>query len=216
MVNAQKRIVLLNGPPRSGKDTAASHLVPYFAFQKMKFAAPLKRAVAGLLDMSVTALEEHKDNQFNILSKESYVEIDNYGTKRTEYGPKDAPRRLLIDLSESFLKPKYGDTFFGRLATREINRSSYNLIIFTDSGFATEASVITRLYRRENVLLVRLHREGCTFENDSRSYLQDIAGHEVDVDNNGSLSHLTGKVARAITKSFGIEPSKEIELHDDR
>ena len=215
-MNTQKRIVLLNGPPRCGKDTAASHLVPYMQFQKMKFAAPLKRAVCGLLDMSESALENHKDEPFNILSRETQVPIDDYGGTKLEYSEKETPRRLLIDLSESFLKPKYGDTFFGRLAAREINRSSYNLIIFTDSGFAPEASVVTRRYGKNNVLLVRLHRERCTFEGDSRSYLPDIAGFNVDVENDGPISHLTGKVARAITKSFGIEPNKEIELYDDR
>lgn len=214
MANA-KQIVLLNGPPGSGKDTAASHLVPYFQFQKMKFAAPIKRMVCGLLDMSESALENHKNEQFNILSEEITTKVDDFGTTKLDYGPKETPRRLLIDLSESFLKPKYGDTFFGRLAVREVNRSSYPLIIFTDSGFVKEASVVIRQHRKENVILIRLHREGCDFTNDSRSYLPDIAGHNFDVDNDGPLSHLTGKVARCITRAFGIEPSMEIELHDD-
>lgn len=211
-MNTQKRIVLLNGPPRCGKDTAASHLVPYMQFQKMKFAAPLKRAVCGLLDMSESALENHKDEPFNILSRETQVPIDDYGGTKLEYSEKETPRRLLIDLSESFLKVKYGNSFFGRVAVREINRSAHSLIIFTDSGFIDETSVIIKQYRKENVLLIRLHREGCDFKSDSRSYLDNIAGYNVDIDNNGPLSHLTGKVARAITRSFGIVPSKEIEL----
>ena len=216
MEKSIKRIVLLNGPPRCGKDTVASHLVPYFQFEKMKFAAPLKRMAAALLDMDVSAVERHKDAEFNILCEE-FINIDpNFGREVLTYGPKDTLRRLLINLSEEFLKKHYGDTFFGRVGCRELERSASNLIIFTDSGFAPEASVVTRRYGKNNVLLVRLHRERCTFEGDSRSYLPDIAGFNVDVENDGPISHLTGKVARAITRSFGIEPNKEIELYDDR
>ncbi len=215
-IRQPKRIVLLNGPPRCGKDTVASHLVPYFQFEKMKFAAPLKRMAAALLDMDVSAVERHKDAEFNILCKEIESEDVNFGNKTYTYGQKDTLRRLLINMSEGFLKPHYGDTFFGRVAYRELARSSANLIIFTDSGFAPEASTIIRQCGKQNVLLVRLHRESCTFEGDSRSYLPDISGTNVDVENDGPISHLTGKVARAISKAFGIEPSREIELYDDR
>lgn len=215
-MNNTKKICLLNGPPGCGKDTAASHLVPYFAFQKMKFATPLKRAICGLLDMSESALERHKDETFVILRKEFRVIDENFGNEVIKYGPEEKLRSLLIDFSENYIKPKYGNTFFGRLAAREINRSASPLIIFTDSGFIDETQPVIHMYRRENICIIRLKREGCTFEGDSRSYLPDIAGHNFDVDNNGPLSHLTGKVARCITRAFGIEPNMEIELHDDR
>lgn len=215
MANAQKQIVLLNGPPGSGKDTAASHLVPYFQFQKMKFAAPIKRMVCGLLDMSESALEVHKDNPFNILCEE-FVSIDpNFGNEIITYGPKETPRDVLIDLSEDFLKKKYGKTILGRIAARELSRSHNNLVIFTDAGKEEDMPAIIRAVGKKNVTLVRIHRDGCDFSKDSRRYL-DHSEWVWDVDNNGPLSHLTGKVARCITRAFGIEPSMEIELHDDR
>lgn len=205
----QKKVVLLNGPSGCGKDTIASHLVPYFAFQKMKFAAPIKRMAAGLLDMRVELVEDRKDNEFNILCRETIS--DEFGSA-PKYGSKDTLRQLLIRISEDFLKPVYGDTFFGRLAVRELQRSSYSLIVFTDSGFATEASSIIRAIGKDNVLLIRLHREGCDFTSDSRSYLRDIAGREVDVINSSTISEAVLRVAAAVRGYFGIELLKELEF----
>lgn len=202
-------MVLLNGPPGSGKDTIAQHLIPYFAFASMKFAAPIKRMAAGLLDMDVSAVERHKEAEFNILCRETIS--DDFGSA-PEYGPKDTLRRLLIRISEEYLKPTYGDTFFGRLAFRELQRSAYSLIIFTDSGFAIEASSIIRSIGKSNTLLIRLHREGCNFENDSRSYLTGIAGREVDVINSGTIHESVFRVASAIRGYFGIELLKELEM----
>lgn len=208
-LRGQKRVVFLNGPPGSGKDTIAQHLIPYFAFASMKFAAPIKRMAAGLLDMDVSAVERHKEAEFNILCKETLR--DEFGSA-PEYGSKDTLRRLLIRISEEFLKPIYGDTFFGRLALRELQRSAYSLIIFTDSGFATEASSIIRTIGKNNTLLIRLHRDDCTFERDSRSYLRDIAGRELDVINSGTIHEAVFRVASAIRGYFGIELLKELEM----
>ena len=166
--------------------------------------------VATLLDMSVSTLEQHKDNEFNILSKEEIHETE-FGTKIT-YGPKETPRKLLIRLSEEFLKPTYGPTYFGRLAAREVGRSSNSLIIFTDCGFTTECNTLIGQYGRANTLLCRLHRDGCNFENDSRSYLPDIAGANYDIQNNGSIAVGTALVARRIRDTFGIALNKEIEI----
>lgn len=206
---AQKRVVLLNGPPKCGKDTLASHLVPYFAFQKMKFAAPIKRMAAGLLDMRTELIEEYKDHEMNILCKETVS--DEFGIAPT-YSEKDTIRRLLIRISEDFLKPVYGDTIFGKIAVREMQRSSYSLNVFTDSGFATEAASIIRAIGKSNVLLIRLHREGCDFTEDSRSYLSGIAGREVDVINSGPISNAVLSVAAAIRGYFKIELLKELEF----
>lgn len=202
-------MVLLNGPPDCGKDTIALHLIPYFAFAKMDPAAPLKRMAAGLLDMDVSAVERHKEAEFNILCKETIS--DDFGST-PEYGPKDTLRRLLIRISEDFLKPIYGDTFLGRLAVRELQRSAYSLIILTSSGFATEASSIIRVVGKSNTLLIRLHRDGCTFDGDSRSYLKDIAGRELDVINGGTIHEAVFRVASAIRGYFGIELLKELEM----
>lgn len=209
---AKKHVVFLNGPPGCGKDLVASHLVQYLAFERMKFAAPIKRMAAGLLNISLESLERLKETEFAALCKETRIQDGAFGTERYEYGEKDTLRRFLIRLSEEFLKPTYGDTFFGRVAVREFKRSSYSLIVFTDSGFVTEADTVIREVGRENTILIRLHRDGATFDNDSRSYLGDIAGSNRDIDNNRPIAHTAAQVAVAIRNHFNITLLKEIEL----
>lgn len=209
---SKKYVVLLNGPSKCGKDTVAQHLVPYLAFASMKFAAPIKRMAAALLDMDVAAIERHKEAEFNILCKETRLEDGAFGSERYEYGEKDTLRRLLIRISEEFLKPTYGNTFFGRIAVRELQRSNYSLIIFTDCGFVEETSTVIRQIGMGNSILIRLHREGCNFEGDSRSYLGNIAGENRDIENNGPIAHTAAQVAVAIRNYFKLQLLKGIEL----
>lgn len=209
----RKRVVFLNGPPGCGKDAVASHLVPYLSFHSMKFAAPLKRMVAGLLDLDLFTIEKYKNDEFSLLCRETEIENGTFGSRLFSYGEKDTIRRLHIRISEEFLKPIYGDTFLGRLAARELLRSSYTLAVFTDSGFDREADPIIRKVARENTILIRLHRDGCTFKGDSRSYLPDnLAGATRDIENNGHISHTAGLVAVIIRNHFGIDLLKEVEL----
>ena len=166
--------------------------------------------------MDVSSVEKHKDAEFNILCKEIEVIrtslVEYPSEKQYEYGPKDTLRQLLIRISEEYLKPTYGNSFFGRLAVRELKRSAYPLTIFTDSGFYEEAHTVVRSIGRRNTILIRLHREGCDFRNDSRSYLRGVAGEERDIENNGPINHTAAQVAVAIRNHFGLKLLKEIEL----
>lgn len=209
---AKKHVVFLNGPPGCGKDLVASHLVQYLAFERMKFAATIKRMAAAMLNISNDTVERLKDTEFAILSKETKVTDGAFGTERYEYGEKDTLRRLLIRISEEFLKPTYGDGIFGRIAAKELQRSSYPLIVFTDSGFVEEANTILRSVGQRNTVLIRLHREGCNFNNDSRGYLPDIAGENRDIENNRPIGHTVAQVAVVIRNHFKIDLLKEIEL----
>lgn len=209
---AKKHVVFLNGPPGCGKDLVASHLVQYLAFERMKFAATIKRMAAAMLGISAESVERLKETEFAILSKETKITDGAFGTERFVYGEKDTLRRLLIRISEEFLKPTYGNTIFGRIAAKELLRSSYPLIVFTDSGFIEEADTVIRTVGRGNAVLIRLHREGCDFRNDSRGYLPDIAGENRDIENNRPIAHTAAQVAVVIRNHFKIELLKEIEL----
>src|SRR6478609_8002249 len=149
MPTLNKKVVLFNGPPGAGKDTMVSELVPYLNFQHMKFAAPIKRMAAGLLDMSSGVLERSKDLQNKLLNNTTL-------------------REMLIGLSEEFLKPRYGEDIFGRLAVEEAQQSSYSLLLFSDCGFTPEVQHVIRAVGHRNCLLIRLHRAGKTYDNDSR------------------------------------------------
>jgi hypothetical protein len=178
----------------------------------MKFAATIKKMAAAMLDISDETIERLKETQLEILSKETKITDGAFGTERFEYGEKDTLRRLLIRISEEFLKPTYGNTIFGRIAVKKLLRSSYPLIVFTDLGFVEEADTVIRSIGRGNTILIRLHRERCNFNNDSRGYLPDIAGENRDIENNRPIAHTAAQVAVVIRNHFKLTLLKEIEL----
>lgn len=185
------KFVLLNAPPGAGKDTAAANLVPYLAFKHLKFAAPIKRMAAALLGCDMRTLEEIKDEPNRILRYE------NSNTTRD-----DTPRRLLIALSETLLKPRYGNSYFGNALWFEACNSGSKVFIVSDCGFESEVSRLISSAGKSNCLIVRIHREGHDFINDSRSYLPDGLCKTFDIHNNLKPHDLTMRVLSAIIRTW--------------
>ena len=155
-----RKLILFNGPPRSGKDLACEFLYKEYpdAFW-FRMSQPLKQAVLAIFgwgsDMEST-LEKIKDTPTEALLGISY-------------------RQWQIFLSEECLKPKFGKDVLGQLAVRRIASSHAQLLLCSDAGFSEEIEPIARLLKPENILLMRLHRYSCSFVNDSRNYI-DIPG----------------------------------------
>ena len=185
------KFVLMNGPPGCGKDTAAANLVPYLAFKHLKFAAPIKRMVAALLGCDLRTLEETKDIPNRILRYENSL------IKRD-----DTPRGLLIALSEELLKPRYGNSYFGNALWFEAISSGNRLFVISDCGFEGEVGRLIDSAGKANCLLVRIHREGHDFTNDSRSYLPDGLCKTFDIHNNLKPHDLTMRVLSAIIRTW--------------
>ena len=193
------KFVLLNGPPGSGKDTVAQHLVPYLSFVHLKFAAPIKRMVAALLQCDQRTLEATKDVPNRMLRF-----LDKELTTRD-----DTPRQLLIALSEELLKPRYGNAVFGNLLWTEATKSSSSLFVVSDCGFESEVARLVSSAGPRNCMLFRLHREGHDFTGDSRSYL-DINGlASKDIHNNLTPHDLTMRVLHGIIRQW---PELESQL----
>lgn len=189
-----RNIVLLNGPPGCGKDTAVSHLVPYLKFTHLKFAAPIKRMVCGLLNITVQELEETKDIPNKTLQR--------YFPELITTRKIDTIRDLLIALSEDFFKPRYGEDFFGRVLWQEAKRVVDDLVLVSDSGFQAEAIPVIRGAGQGQCRIIRLHRPLHTFESDSRSHLPDGMCITTDIHNDGTRHDLTMRVLRVIIREF--------------
>lgn len=168
----EKTVILFNGPPGSGKDTAAS-MAFNLVFQKytrnsmipwrpkhLKFADPLKAAAHTL---------------YNIPHSAEYYEKELGHKWKNEPSPLffgRKPRDVYISLSEEYAKRAHDSTFFGRIAARRIQlEKQANIFIFSDSGFADEAIPVIGNVGIENVLLVEMRRAGCSYDGDSRSYI---------------------------------------------
>jgi len=191
------QLVLLNGPPRCGKDTLVQQLVPYLKFSHLKFAAPIKRMVAGLLNVDMRYIEEFKEMPVKTLRDETI-------------------RYTLIRLSEEFMKPRYGNDIFGSLLWQEAKNAANKLVVVSDCGFVSEVNRVVASAGKANCLIVRIHRAGTDFSGDSRSYLPDGVCETVDIHNDGTLHWLTLQGLRVIMNKFpAVETMKTIDWEKD-
>lgn len=181
-------LMFFNGPPHCGKDTAVGQALPLFVSKGIRvtqceFKAPLRTmaiAFSNLTPMAANSIEY--------------------------YGDKDAPQELiphnrswrqwLIHISENVMKPMFGPDVFGELMLRHIQELELNtapqVICFSDCGFESELNVLhTAGY---DCVLIRMHRTGCDFSNDSRNFVYLNGVYSVDMFNNGDIASLYDKI----------------------
>jgi len=115
-------------------------------------------------------------------------------------------REMQINLSENWFKPQFGNSVLGDLAVRATKARSSSVVI-SDCGFEEEIAPIHAAFP-ENVCLIRIHRSGCDFTNDSRNYLPDgiLDAYLVqDIDNKYDLEMFEVQLIRALRK-WSISP----------
>ncbi len=177
------KILLINGPAGSGKDSIAKQLFPNPAKQGVlfeKLALPIKHAIAAMFQLSPD------DYQLFFESPEKDKESPLFFNK--------TPRQVLIAFSEIFAKPQIDHNVFAELFCRRVDWAAkvnpkLRLVVVTDCGFKDELDYIVSKYGSKNVGLARLQREGYTFTNDSRNYITPDSPLDfyVSLDNNGTL-----------------------------
>lgn len=158
-------VVILNGPPGCGKDTIANSWSEKtlgndeFRPHVKAFKEPMYRVAAAALGLPLHEfMELYNDREW----KEH---------NRPEWGGKSV-RDLMIATSESYLKPMFGETCMGKLAVSSIQQripSQNDVIVFSDGGFKAE---VEELEKHFHVRVVQILRDGCSFEGDSRSYIE--------------------------------------------
>jgi len=177
------RIILVNGPPRVGKDTVGNALALEIGGTVEKLAKELKErthALYCLFELNGSPLRH------DWFEKSKDRPMDEFRGL--------TPRDAYIAVSEQYLKPMHGEDILGhllleRLQGREKLLGGVCRWIITDSGFQQEAEVLETYYGSNHCMLVRLHREGCNFEGDSRGYidLSHLGVRCLDVDNNRAV-----------------------------
>lgn len=189
------KILLFNSPPLAGKDTAAKYLYRKYDHPEStqdvyfdRFSAPLKETFAALAKKPI--------NEF--------LEVDYYEAHKEEPVPwlnNVSFRRYQINLSELHFKKEYGESIFGELFSNRIKQlidyRDGNLdftVVVPDSGFDIEISVLAKHFDPKNILLSRIHRKGCDFKKDSRSYVYTDQFSCIDIYNNGSIEEYYKKI----------------------
>ena len=81
-----------------------------------------------------------------------------------------SPREALIKVSEEIMKPAFGEDYFGKALVADIDE---DITLVPDSGFMSEFIPVVERVGPTNVLVIKLFKDGCTFDNDSREYLDE-------------------------------------------
>jgi hypothetical protein len=168
-------VIGFNGPPRSGKDTLAGMVAE---------ALNARGAGCWIRSLSLPA----RQMAFGALGLE-YTN-DYYEAIKDDHNPRlhCSIRRFMIDFSEKFMRPTYGRDIYGRLLMGQFDERAFannGVLLIPDIGFIEECEYLSDRVGKENFYLVRAAREGCSFDNDSRSYVNwDSMSAFV---NNGSL-----------------------------
>jgi len=160
------KVLFLNGASNSGKDTIANIFYRYGKpnIELMKFASPIADALMGMFQIHPSI--------WNVMYQRNSKDRPN---RRLEGM---SPREAMIWLSEEIIKPKFGKEFFGRTAAKNIldmdfEQRDNKLFIFSDSGFSYEIKTLIEELKipQEDVWLATIYREGCSFNGDSRNYV---------------------------------------------
>lgn len=158
------KVIILNGPAGCGKDTLARALV------EMGFAKGVASFKNPMFNIAMAALGQDAYREF----------LDGYDDRARKEKPEGflnglSRRQFMIAISEQFIKPVFGDDYFGKYLAGNLPDGD-EVFIVSDGGFASEVAPIVTA--GHDVRIVRLHREGYTFDGDSRGYLYDIGGVE--------------------------------------
>lgn len=179
------KVVILNGAPFSGKDTIADMMVEKFDYKKMSFKQPLIEFAVRTSGVT----QEYWDRCYERDLKEEpnacYL-ID---------GKHVSPRNYLIHISENVIKPMLGNAFFGEKMRDNILAECDGSVVISDGGFLEEMLPLAEAF---DLHLVRLHRDGTSFEGDSRSHLypdEKLVDKQKDFYNNGSVEEIAEKIS---------------------
>ena len=161
--------IVLNGPPNVGKDTLADIFIDNCpGAMKKQFKKQLY--VDTMEEFGITRTVHQAEFMHRCtdrISKE--IAWHRLGDL--------SPRQALIHTSEYVIKPNQGKEYFGLAAATECLLSKAQVAIFSDGGFQAEIEPLKEIYK--NVIIFRLHRDGCSFVGDSRTYLGGPAGADV-------------------------------------
>lgn len=155
------RVVVLNGPPNSGKDTLADYMC--HKYREAGEVAERRAFKDGLIELAAKLMLVDED-----WFRKVCADRDQKERAQAQLGGL-SPRQALIFVSEDVVKPKMGDQYFGSYMAQNLTKGAIHFV--SDGGFVRELVPIMDKLGRDNLLVVHLHREGCTFEGDSRDYV---------------------------------------------
>lgn len=156
-------IVIFNGPPGSGKDEAAAWFKRR-GFAHLSFKHYLFRETIAEFGVDTIWFMDGYNNRDIKETPESELR----GMSR---------REAMIHTSEDVIKPKYGKSYFGNKVADEVDIDREYVV--SDGGFIEELEPLIEKIGVENIILVQLVRDGCSYSTDSRRYFNGYVVEEL-------------------------------------
>lgn len=196
-------IIGLNGPPRSGKDTVGN-MLRFLLDQECDIPTHLDHLARPMRQMAMS-LVGLNPNDFQLYTTEK--DKPQALLRKSLGGDSDSIRKLMIATSENFIKPKYGQDFWGRKLMDDhkwIDLGYPGILIVPDIGFPAEVDLFDSF--REKVppvhtLIVQLQRPGYGWEGDSRVECKGV--NTKLVVNNAEPIHAAGIILDHMRQHLG-------------
>ena len=160
-------VIGLSGPPGAGKNALADELVGLFERvhgvrpHVTAMAAPLRQIAGQLIGFDMT------DDVLYAVAKTTPFQHLNMETGR----------EVMINITEQYLKPRYGPRFWADALIHRVNRLAWRatpenarLVIVTDVGFLHEREALEQAF--PHTAFVQLDRAGCSYTGDSRQSIE--------------------------------------------
>lgn len=205
-------VVLFNGPPRSGKDSACEIIIKHFPevhYAYFKEILYIETAKILGLDFNFWA---------KVCQNGDLKDISMLTMSAGETGALMTPRDILIYIAEKVLKPKHGKDFIARMTAdsiidliklQRVRSNEPAVVVVPDLGFDYEIDTVRKMIPDAHVISVAVYRPGFTFEGDSRNYVKDPG---FGLHNTGSYEDLENKVLRLFRNIImDIRPIPTIE-----
>lgn len=164
------KILILNGPPNCGKDTAASFIhdaLRDYDCVHEKFSKPLKTIVPAIVGESSMQLEMTKEDV-----------IEQFGLSY---------RQMQIQVYQK-LSEVFSESWLGYAMCSRIEASEDNLFVISDGGRNADIQPVVSRFGVSNICIMQIMREGCSFEGDIRSYISYPGVKTLTINN---VNHMT-------------------------
>lgn len=195
-------LICLSAWKKSGKDSAADHLIKNMGFKRVSFADPLKDLVSELYGVDRASLDDQSRKELPLLNYPA-TPTDNF-TKtihdlmKTEFKMVDGqpywtPRALCI--LEGSTKRSADSAFWVKQALNKI--SPGDLSVIADMRYKSEAGQILEWGEKvgEKVVLVRINRfEESPSTDPSERDLDDYPGFHYVINNKGTLEGFLAEI----------------------
>jgi hypothetical protein len=165
----KKKLFIFNCPPKAGKDSSAEVLMQMNpTIQHIEF-----KSVLFEIALTVSRIPEDEwFDRYNIVNPDGTLKKDEPWDRLNGL----SQRQFLIKISEEWVKPTFGDDYFGQAVARDIESYPADFFIATDGGFDSEVKPVADSIGADNVHVLQWSREGCSYDGDSRNYLSEACG----------------------------------------